>query len=41
MLGVKDTSMDDLPESKLDIILKAIETFLMRTNHIEDFDTRL
>jgi len=40
MLEVTNASMVDLLESKLDLVLKAIETLSIRTNHIEDFVTR-
>jgi len=37
MGGGEKASMSDLAISKLDLILKAIEVLLMRTNCIEDF----
>jgi len=40
MLGVIDVSMVDMPESKLDVALKAIEALSIKTNHIEDFVIR-
>jgi len=32
-----DIVMIDLPKSNLDTVLKAIETLLLKTNHIQDF----
>jgi len=40
MLTVIDASMVDSLESKLNVILKAIETLSMRTNNIQDFVIR-
>ena len=41
MAGGEDTHMVDLADSKLDVVLKAIEALSMRTNRIEDFVTKL
>jgi len=40
MLRGEDTSMNDLVESKFDLVLKAIEVLTMRINYIEDFITK-
>jgi len=41
MSKIIDTNMDDSPKLKLDVILRAIEDFSMKINHIEDFVIRL
>jgi len=41
MLRVINIFMVILPELKLDVVLRAIEAFLIMTNHFENFVTRL
>jgi len=41
MSRVVDTNMVELYESKLDVVLKAIEALLVRTNYIKDFMFRI